>query len=112
KKEPAAAWIAAALDLPAGETIIRVESLGKADGVPVSRSTSWFDAGRFNGIAELFAQAGSITVALAKLGVADYRRASTSIEARHAEEADTRELQLAPGAIVIVTRAVNCDLAG
>lgn len=44
--------------------------------------------------------------------MSDYRRASTAIEARHAEEADTRELQLAPGAIVIVTHAMNCDLSG
>lgn len=111
-REPATAWIAAALGLETGDTVIRVESLGAADSVPVSRSTSWFDAGRFDGIAELFSTTGSITAALASLGVSDYRRASTAIEARHAEEADTRELQLAPGAIVIVTRAVNCDLSG
>ncbi|MFU0507517.1 phosphonate metabolism transcriptional regulator PhnF [Pseudaminobacter sp. NGMCC 1.201702] len=111
-KEPATGWIAAALGVEMGGTVIRIESLGKADGVPVSRSTSWFDANRFDGIAELFSTTGSVTAALAKLGVADYRRVSTSIEARHAEETDTRELQLAPGAIVIVTRAVNCDLSG
>lgn len=111
-KQPAVAWIAAALGIPAGETVVRVDSLGRADGVPVSRSTSWFDAARFDGIAELFSRTGSITAALAGFGVSDYRRASTSIEAHHAEEADTRELQLAPGAIVIVTRAVNCDLSG
>ncbi|MGN6143815.1 MAG: phosphonate metabolism transcriptional regulator PhnF [Mesorhizobium sp.] len=111
-REPATAWIAAVLGLEMGDTVIRVESLGAADGVPVSRSTSWFDSGRFDGIAELFCTTGSITAALASLGVSDYRRASTAIEARHAEEADTHELQLAPGAIVIVTRAVNCDLSG
>ncbi|WP_315928978.1 phosphonate metabolism transcriptional regulator PhnF [Mesorhizobium sp. SP-1A] len=111
-REPATAWVATALDLEPGEAVIRIESLGQADGVPVSRSTSWFDAGRFDGIAELFSTIGSITAALSKLGVSDYRRTSTAIEARHAEEGDTRELQLAPGAIVMVTRAVNCDLSG
>ncbi|RUM98411.1 phosphonate metabolism transcriptional regulator PhnF [Pseudaminobacter arsenicus] len=110
--ESAAAWVTAALDLATGTGVVRIESLGRADGIPVSRSTSWFEADRFEGIAELFSSTGSMTAALAGLGVADYRRASTSIEARHAEEADTRELQLAPGAIVIVTRAVNCDLSG
>lgn len=111
-KEPATAWVARALGLETGKGVIRIESLGRADGIPVSRSTSWFAADRFEGIAELFARTGSVTAALAGFGISDYRRTSTSIEARHAEEADTRELQLAPGAIVIVTRAVNGDLSG
>ena len=53
-----------------------------------------------------------MTSALAKCGVPDCRRALTSIEARHADDNDTIEMQLAPGAIVIVTRALNCDLSG
>jgi GntR family phosphonate transport system transcriptional regulator len=111
-KEPAGAWVAAALGLESGKEVIRIESLGKADGIPLSRSTSWFAAGRFDGIAELFSRTGSVTAALAGFGISDYRRTSTSIEARHAEQADTHELQLAPGAIVIITRAVNSDLSG
>ena len=110
--EPAPAWVAAALGLEAGAPVIRIESLGRADGVPISRSSSWFPADRFRGIAELFSRTGSMTAALARSGVADYRRSSTAIEARHADEADMRDLQLAPGAIVIVTHAVNSDLAG
>jgi GntR family phosphonate transport system transcriptional regulator len=103
--------IASVLGLASSDRLIRIENLGKADGTPVSRSTSWFDAGRFAEIADLYARTGSVTAALAGCGVADYRRASTSIEARHAHD-DRRELQLAPGAIVIVTRALNCDLDG
>ena len=38
--------------------------------------------------------------------------ASTWWAAPHADDNDTTELQLAPGAIVIVTRALNCDLSG
>ncbi|MGB3388628.1 MAG: phosphonate metabolism transcriptional regulator PhnF [Pseudaminobacter sp.] len=110
--EAAVERVAAALGLATGDKVVRIESLGKADGVPVSRSTSWFDVSRFGNVAELYSKTGSITAALAACGVSDYRRASTSIEARHADEADTRELQLAPGAIVIVTRALNCDLSG
>lgn len=104
--------IGSALGLKAGDRLVRVESLGRADGVPVSRSTSWFDAVRFPGIAGIYAKTGSITEALGECGISDYRRASTAIEARHADEADTLELQLAPGAIVIVTRALNTDLSG
>ena len=110
--ETAPEQVAAALGLVAGDRVVRIESLGKADGVPISRSTSWFDAVRFEHVGGFYAKSGSITAALAQSGVPDYRRASTSIEARHADDNDTTELQLAPGAIVIVTRALNCDLSG
>jgi GntR family phosphonate transport system transcriptional regulator len=111
-REPAREPIASALQISVGDEVIRIEGLGKADQVPVSRATSWFDAARFPAIGEIYARTGSITEALAECGVADYRRASTAVEARHADEADTLELQLAAGAIVIATRALNTDLSG
>jgi GntR family phosphonate transport system transcriptional regulator len=110
--EPASALVAKSLGLKSGESVTRLEVLGSADGTPVSRATSWFPAERFADIAEHFARTGSITQALSHMGVADYTRASTAIEARHADEADTRELRLSPGAIVLVTRAVNVDPTG
>jgi hypothetical protein len=63
-------------------------------------------------IAGHFARAGSITEALTRSGVADYSRASTTVEARHADEAGTRELRLSPGAIVLFTRVLNVDPDG
>ena len=85
---------------------------GIADGLPVSRATSWFSAERFPKIVDLYLETKSITASLARLGIEDYLRASTGVEARHADEADTDELQLSPGAIVIVTRALNVDPDG
>jgi hypothetical protein len=41
------------------------------------------------------------------MGLHDYSRASTAIEAVHADEVDTADLRLSPGAIVLVARAVN-----
>lgn len=111
-REPASAAVAQALGIATGDAVIRIETLGRADDVPVSRATSWFDAGRFAPIAELHAELGSMTAALRRLGVADYLRASTAIEARHADEADTDDLGLSPGAIVMVTRAINVDTDG
>ncbi|HEY4193290.1 MAG TPA: phosphonate metabolism transcriptional regulator PhnF [Mesorhizobium sp.] len=111
-QEPAQEPVAAALGVNAGHPLLRIDSLGKADGVPVSRSTAWFDAQRFPLLRDAYAESGSMTEALAKCGVGDYRRASTGVEACHADEADRLELKLSPGAIVIVTRALNVDLAG
>jgi GntR family phosphonate transport system transcriptional regulator len=110
--EPAREPMASALGLKAGDPLIRIETLGKADGVPVSRSTSWFDAARFPDIADVYGRSGSVTEALSACGVGDYRRASTGVEARHADDADRLELQLAPGAIVLVTYALNADMSG
>lgn len=111
-RESATPDVAAALGIPPGEETIRIEVLGRADGVPVSRATLWFHAARLPQIAEIMAETGSVTDALARFGLADYRRASTAVEARHVDEADMRDLRLLPGAIVLVTRAVNVDPLG
>jgi GntR family phosphonate transport system transcriptional regulator len=44
--------------------------------------------------------------------VEDYFRQSTVISARHADADDLGALRLAPGAIVLVTVAVNVDVEG
>lgn len=110
--EPAAKPVAEALGLQEGGRTARLDIVGEVDGVPVSRSTSWFDANRFKGIAQAYRRTGSITRALALMGVADYVRHSTIVEARHAKSADIEALRLAPGAIVLVTRALNTGTDG
>lgn len=108
----AAGAVAAPLGLSAEDEVVRLEILGHADGMPVSRATSWFSATRFPTIAEVYQRLGSVTAALSELGVGDYLRASTGVDARHADDADGRELRLSPGAIVIVTRSLNVDHGG
>lgn len=110
--ETATQDIAGRLALGPGTEVIRLDGIRKADGRPVSRSTMWFPAERFIGIETAFAKTGSITQALAACGVMDYLRDVTEISATHAEPDDVLQLQLTPGAIVLVTRAVNTDLDG
>lgn len=110
--EAATAHLASALELDAGSPLVRLEILRKVDRKPVSRSTSWFPAARFAGIAEAYEATGSITEALKAVGVADYVRASTVVSARHADAEDLSDLALAPGAIVLVSDAVNIDMDG
>jgi GntR family phosphonate transport system transcriptional regulator len=109
---PAPPHVAAALSLPAGAPVIQLSTLSAADGVPVSAATSWFDASRFPKIAELYAETGSITASLARLGVDDYTRKTTAVEARHASSEDLDLLALSPGAIVLLTRAIDIDPDG
>lgn len=112
RRENATADVARALDIATGAPVICLESFGLADGVPVSRATSWFDAERFGAIADVFARSRSVTRALAQLGVTDYLRAWTRIEARHGAADDLDHLRLSPGAIVLVAEAVNADMDG
>jgi GntR family transcriptional regulator, phosphonate transport system regulatory protein len=111
-EEAATADLAARLKLPVGARLIRLETLRKADRRPVSRATAWFPADRFAGIADAYQDSGSITAAFAAVGLPDYIRASTEITAVHADNDDLSSLELSPGAIVLVTRALNVDPDG
>ncbi|WP_422370645.1 phosphonate metabolism transcriptional regulator PhnF [Hoeflea sp.] len=102
--------IAQALEISGGSPVIRLKTVSSADGIPVSAAVSWFDADRFGRIGEIYAQTGSITASLVELGVPDYTRKSTSVQARHASTEDLDLLALSPGAIVLVTEAVDVDL--
>ena len=106
---PAPPRVARALALPPGAPVIQLSTLSTADAVPISAATSWFDAGRFGHIAELYAETGSITASLARLGVDDYTRRTTAVEARHASSEDLDLLALSPGAIVLLTRGIDID---
>jgi GntR family phosphonate transport system transcriptional regulator len=105
--EPASRRVAEGLKLARGSSVIRLETRGEADGQPVSRATGWFEARRFAGIDAAMAETESITASLERFGVSDYLRHSTVLSARHADAADLADLDLQPGAIVLVTLAVN-----
>lgn len=104
--------VANALELTSGAAVLRLDVLSTADGLPVSRSTNYFAAARFSGIARAFAETGSFTQSLNRLGIADYVRQSTLVEARHATMEDASDLKLSPGAIVLITKGINADLDG
>ena len=105
--EAASRRVAEGLGLAKGSNAIRLEIRGEADGQPVSRATSWFDARRFAGIEAAMAETGSVTASLERFGISDYLRQSTVLSARHADAADLADLDLQPGAIVLVAVAVN-----
>ena len=110
--EPATERVAEALALTAGAPALRMELLSEVDGRPLSRGTGWFDAERFSGFDKIYVETQSITAAFRRYGIDDYLRRSTVVSARHADPADLRDLGLSPGAIVLVTVAVNVDMEG
>lgn len=104
--------VAEALMIALRTPVLRMETIGMADGKPLSRATSYFDATRFEGFERSFAGTGSVTASLRTFGIDDYVRRSTVISAIHASASDLSDLRLSPGAIVLVTVAVNATLDG
>lgn len=104
--------IASALKVAADTSMVRLETLSHADGIPLSRATSWFLHDRFGEIAAHYGKTGSITQSLKRLGIDDYVRLLTQVDAHHATSEDARDLRLSPGAIVLVTQSVNGDMDG
>jgi GntR family phosphonate transport system transcriptional regulator len=110
--ENATATIAAALGLKPGAKVVRTEGLSIADGRPILRSTTWLSYRLFPDFAERIARLQSTTEVFASYGIADYARASTRISARHADVEETKLLGLSPGAILLVSEAVDVDSSG
>jgi GntR family transcriptional regulator, phosphonate transport system regulatory protein len=86
---------------------LRLETVLAVDGRPLSRATHWFAAGRVPGLAEHYSTGGSITAALRAVGIDDYVRAATTVSARHATVAETADLGLPAGSVVLVTRSLD-----
>lgn len=112
KIENATARVAEALGLKPGTKVVRTEGMSIADGVPISRSTTWLPYRRFPDFAARIKDMQSTTAVFQSYEIADYSRASTRISARHADVEETRSLNLAPGAIVLVSEAVDIDPEG
>jgi len=110
--EAASETVAAGLGIAPGAPVLRLETLSEADGQPLSRSTAYFDAARFDGLEQVFETTRSVTQSFRKFGIDDYLRRSTVVSARHADAADLADLRLSPGSIVLVTVAINEDTAG
>ncbi|WP_104082254.1 phosphonate metabolism transcriptional regulator PhnF [Cryobacterium sp. Y11] len=90
-----------------GRRAIRVETTRSAGGQQISVSTHWFDVERVPDIATALRRTGSVTAALHASGIDDYVRASTVVGARHATITESELLTLGPGAIVLVTEALD-----
>lgn len=104
--------VTAALALGPGAKVIRLEIAGEVDGQRVYVSTAHYPRARCKGIGDLFAEVGSTTAALQRLGIQDYRRRTTRISARMPSTADAAVLRQARNRPVLVSEAINVDPAG
>jgi len=101
--------VARALGLRAGALVVCLETVAEVAGRPVSCGEHYFAARRFSGIADAFAETGSITRALRRFGVADYTRKVSHVTARLPDGRVAALLKQTPSRPVIVVESVNVD---
>ena len=101
-----------ALGLKEGAMLVRMDTLSVADGIPISRSTTWVPHARFPDFAERLERFQSTTLVFQSFEISDYSRASTRISARQADVTEAEDLSLTPGAVVLVSEAIDLDAAG
>lgn len=110
--EEADALLAHQLQVPLGTLLIRLDTLRVADGVPMIVATSWFEQARVPNFVADYADSGSITAALRRAGIEDYRRKETRLTAELVEARDAQQLGLALGQPVLVMESINLDMTG
>ena len=103
---------AEALRLPPGTSVHVIEGVSRIDGQPVAVFRSVFDAARFPDLLAQMAAQNSVTAALAACGLTDYTRAETLLTAKAAPPVLALALQIAEGAPLLRSVAVNVDAAG
>ena len=109
---PAPPDVAEALRLPPGEPVHNILRLGRADGVPVNLSDAWYPVRRFPGLTVQRTGGVGTSEVLATYGVADYRRARSTILTRLPTTAEARLLDQPANQPVLVVRKVDTDLSG
>lgn len=74
--------VADRLGLAPNAPVIRLQTLGEADGLPILHARRWYPAERFPGFADVFRETGAIAAAMARYGVTQVERAWTRVLAR------------------------------
>jgi len=104
--------VAEALGLAAGDPVLELVTVHRADDTPLSMARTALPLPRFEGLDKIYRQTGSLTRAYAAFGLTDYTRLSTRITARSASLEEARLLDLVPGRVLLVVNSVNVDPAG
>jgi GntR family phosphonate transport system transcriptional regulator len=95
-----------------GMSVIQIESAADADGLPIVFSQRHFPMDRFPNMVDYFVETGSISAALGRYGVVDYRRAWTRLTARPPSRTVAAQLRQPEVQPVMRTETLNLDMAG
>ena len=100
------------LQLPKGGQVHVTESISHANGVPVTYSRMTFPAARLPDLPQALREAASITVALARCGVADYQRLWTRLTAERPGAMIARHLRMPETSPVLRSESLDADAEG
>ncbi|MBL6457364.1 phosphonate metabolism transcriptional regulator PhnF [Belnapia sp. T6] len=109
---PADDELAALLGIAPGRPVVIAHRLNLVDGRPLCIGRHCFPADRFPEIGAALRQDSSVTRALARFGIADFRRRVTRVTTRLPTPDEAALLQQPLAVPVLLTEAVNVDLAG
>ncbi len=101
------AAIAKALGIRRGVKVVRIRTVGEADGRPLSLADHHFVANRFPGLDKAVRESGSISTALKAFGVTDYVRKTTQVTARLPNREDAELLAQPVSRPVLMAHSVN-----
>ena len=110
--QPAPPFVAEALELAPATPVTMLQTLGSADGVPISIASHYFEAARFPGLAAAYRELRSITAVLRRFGLSDYLRQSTRIVAALPTEREASLLRQPRRDPILAVDSVDVDTAG
>jgi GntR family transcriptional regulator, phosphonate transport system regulatory protein len=108
----APAEVVTLLGLKSKSRVFMLETVGEANGVPISVSTNFFPAARFPGLLDRYAHELSITKVMKHFGVFDFRRRQTKVMSELPSASDARLLRQLRTRPVLVTQSVDVDADG
>jgi len=108
----APAEVVTLLGLKPKSRVFVLETVGEANGVPISVSTNFFPANRFPGLLDRYARELSITKVMKHFGVIDFRRRQTKVTSELPSPSDARLLRQLRTRPVLVTQSVDVDADG
>ena len=109
---PATAALARALQVPVRSKVLVLRVMGNAEGQPLHVSERYFPLPRFEGLAAVVRETGSITAGFAAHGVADYTRRESRITAELPETQVATALRQPASRPVLQVESLNVDPAG
>lgn len=101
--------ICAVLGMSAGEMVVFIQTIGEADGIPISVGETYLSARRFPGFGAIYRETMSTTKALAHFGVEHYMREVTRVTARNPSQDDVRNLRQPATTPVLAVESVDVD---
>ncbi|MCW5221792.1 phosphonate metabolism transcriptional regulator PhnF [Verminephrobacter aporrectodeae] len=108
----ASAALARALQVPARSPLLALRVMGEAEGRPLHLSERWFPLPRFEGLAAVVRETGSITAGFRAHGVSDYTRRESRITAELPDAALAAGLRQPATRPVLLVESLNVDLEG